>query len=126
MFAYLLSVCTSYQSQRCLLFPLMRSIFFNTCVQRSCQTIPVYTTEVEIQSKDVLDNSTQTDTQELISQTLTLDQDPSDFPGLLDFLRGVEDVVVKELVKNNKSHAFDGFEVNWEDQNETVRVFHVD
>ncbi|XP_055035133.2 cytoplasmic dynein 2 intermediate chain 2 [Misgurnus anguillicaudatus] len=87
---------------------------------RSCQTIPVYTTEAEIQSKDVLDNSTQTDPQDPIGQTLTLDRDPSDFPGLLDFLRRVEDVVLKELVKNSKSHAFDGFEVNWEDQNETV------
>ncbi|KAL0163076.1 hypothetical protein M9458_042472, partial [Cirrhinus mrigala] len=81
----------------------------------SCQTLPVHTVEAETQAKDLLDNSTQT--QDQISQTLSLDQDISGFPGLLDFLHRVEDVVIKELVKNSKSHAFDGFEVNWEDQN---------
>lgn len=88
--------------------------------QRSCQTRPVHTAEAETQATDVLDNSTQT--QDHISQTLSLDQDISSFPGLLDFLHKVEDVVIKELVKNSKSHAFDGFEVNWEDQNESVRA----
>uniref|UniRef100_A0A672L8K3 Uncharacterized protein n=1 Tax=Sinocyclocheilus grahami TaxID=75366 RepID=A0A672L8K3_SINGR len=83
---------------------------------RSCQTLPVHTAEAETQAKDVLDNSTQT--QEQISQTLSLDQNISHFPGLLDFLHRAEDVVTKELLKNSKSHAFDGFEVNWEDQNE--------
>ncbi len=89
-------------------------------VQRSCQTLPVHTAEAETQAKDVLDNSSQT--QDRIIQTLSLDQDMSLFPGLLDFLLRVEDVVIKELVKNSKSHAFDGFEVNWEDQNESVRA----
>jgi len=90
-------------------------------VQRSCQTLPVHTAEAETQAKDVLENSTQT--QDPISQTLTgLDRDISDFPGLVEFLRRVEDVVIRELVKNSKSHAFDGFEVNWEDQNKSVRA----
>ncbi len=92
-------------------------------VQRSCQTLPVHTAEAETQAKDVLDNSSQT--QDQIIQTLSLDQDMSLFPGLLDFLHRVEDVVIKELVKNSKSHAFDGFEVNWEDQNESVRALNV-
>ncbi|XP_043077407.1 WD repeat-containing protein 34 [Puntigrus tetrazona] len=95
---------------------------------RSCQTVKVHTAEAETQAKDVLDNSTQT--QEQTSQTLSLDQDISHLPGLLDFLLRVEDVVTKELVKNSKSHAFDGFEVNWEDQNESVscmyRLQHAD
>lgn len=43
-----------------------------------------------------------------------------DYTGLLSFLRRVEDAVIKELNKNWKSHAFDGFEVNWTDQDETV------
>lgn len=88
--------------------------------QRSCQTLPVDTAEVETQARDVSDNSTQT--QDQISQTLSLDRDISDFPGLLDFLHKVEDIVIKELVKNSKSHAFDGFRVNWEDQTESVRA----
>uniref|UniRef100_A0A672QYN4 WD repeat-containing protein 34-like n=1 Tax=Sinocyclocheilus grahami TaxID=75366 RepID=A0A672QYN4_SINGR len=95
---------------------------------RSCQTLPVHTAEAETQAKEVLDDSTQT--QEQISHTLSLDRDIADFPGLLDFLHKVEDIVIKELVKNSKSHAFDGFQVNWEDQNESVscmyRLQHVD
>lgn len=43
-----------------------------------------------------------------------------DYIGLLSFLQKVEDAVIKELNKNWKSHAFDGFEVNWTDQDETV------
>ncbi len=85
-------------------------VMIYTCVfhsrQRSCQTLPVHTAEAETQAKDVLDNSSQT--QDRIIQTLSLDQDMSLFPGLLDFLLRVEDVVIKELVKNSKSHAFDG------------------
>uniref|UniRef100_A0A6Q2XSR8 WD repeat domain 34 n=1 Tax=Esox lucius TaxID=8010 RepID=A0A6Q2XSR8_ESOLU len=46
------------------------------------------------------------------------------FSGLSDFLHRVEDMIVKELAKNAKSHAFDGFDVNWEDQNETVSCKH--
>lgn len=92
--------------------------------QRSCQTLPVHTAEAETQAKDVLENSTQT--QDQISQTLALDRDISDFPGLVEFLRRVEDVVIRELVKNSKSHAFDGFEVNWEDQNESVRALNAE
>lgn len=88
--------------------------------QRSCQTLPVHTAEAKTQAKDVLENSTQT--QDQVSQTLALDRDISDFPGLVEFLRRVEDVVIRELVKNSKSHAFDGFEVNWEDQKESVRA----
>lgn len=88
--------------------------------QRRCQTLPVHTAEAETQAKDVFDSSTQT--QEQISQTLSLDRDISDCPGLLDFLHRAEDIVIKELVKNSKSHAFDRFQVNWEDQNESVRA----
>lgn len=43
-----------------------------------------------------------------------------DYTGLLSFLRRVEDAVIKELNKNWKSHALDGIEVNWTDQDETV------
>ena len=43
-----------------------------------------------------------------------------DYTSLLLFLRRVEDAVIKELNENWKSRAFDGFEVNWTDQNETV------
>lgn len=44
-----------------------------------------------------------------------------DYGGLLSFLQSVEEVVIRELNKNWKSHAFDSFEVNWMDQNEAVK-----
>lgn len=43
-----------------------------------------------------------------------------DYAGLLSFLQRVEDTVITELKKNWESRAFDGFEVNWTDQNEGV------
>lgn len=43
-----------------------------------------------------------------------------DGPGLAAFLQRVEAMVVRELNKNWQSHAFDGFEVNWTEQQETV------
>lgn len=89
--------------------------------QRSCQTLPVHTTETETQAKDVSENGTQT--QDQSGQTFSLDRDLADFPGLVDFMHRAEDVVIRELVKNSKSHAFDGFEVNWEEQNESVSSF---
>ncbi|KAG9266215.1 WD repeat-containing protein 34 isoform X1 [Astyanax mexicanus] len=87
---------------------------------KSCQTKPVHSAEAESQVRCVEDSSTQTDPQEQISQ-LQLSADP---PGLVEFLRRVEGVVIRELVKNAKSHAFDGFEVNWVDQQQAVTCLH--
>lgn len=41
-------------------------------------------------------------------------------PRLAAFLRRVEAMVIRELNKNWQSHAFDGFEVNWTEQQQTV------
>lgn len=87
---------------------------------RICQTKPVRTAEAEAQVRSAHDIGTQTDPQEQIPQ-LQLSSDP---PGLEEFLSRVEDMVIRELVKNAKSHAFDGFEVNWVDQHETVTCLH--
>ncbi|GAA6083891.1 WD repeat-containing protein 34 [Tachysurus ichikawai] len=88
---------------------------------KTCQTVPVHTAEAEAQVRSVLTNSTQTDPSESPTDQLTLHLDLSDDPpGLRDFLQRVEDLVIQELVKNSKSHAFDGYEVNWTDQHETV------
>lgn len=43
-----------------------------------------------------------------------------DGPRLVAFLRRVEAMVTRELNKNWQSHAFDGFEVNWSEQQQTV------
>lgn len=75
----------------------------------------------------MLSSSTQTDPPENLTDQLTLRSDlPAELPGLRDFLHRVEDLVIQELVKNSKSHAFDGYEVNWTDQHETVRIRHAE
>lgn len=100
---------------------------FCFCSQKACQTIPVHTAESETQVRSVLSNSTQTDPPESLTDQLTLHSDLSaELPGLRDFLHRVEDLVIQELVKNSKSHAFDGYEVNWTDQHETVRIKHAE
>lgn len=43
-----------------------------------------------------------------------------DSPRLAAFLQRVEGMVIRELNKNWQSHAFDGFEVNWTEQQPTV------
>lgn len=43
-----------------------------------------------------------------------------DGPALAAFLRRVEAMVIRELNKNWQSHAFDGFEVNWTEPQQTV------
>lgn len=43
-----------------------------------------------------------------------------DTPRLAAFLRRVEAMVIRELNKNWQSHAFDGFEVNWTEPQQTV------
>lgn len=42
--------------------------------------------------------------------------------GLKNFLQQVEDTVIRQLVRNSRSHAFDGFQVNWNDPSNLVRT----
>uniref|UniRef100_A0A8D0H4V6 Dynein 2 intermediate chain 2 n=1 Tax=Sphenodon punctatus TaxID=8508 RepID=A0A8D0H4V6_SPHPU len=92
---------------------------------RGCQTGAIATAEAAAQSHSHQDAGMQTDPSEEKVQVLDLPQaGPVDYPGLLSFLQRVEEVVIKELHKNWRSHAFDGFEVNWTDQNETVSCLH--
>ncbi|XP_030842172.1 WD repeat-containing protein 34 isoform X1 [Strongylocentrotus purpuratus] len=46
-------------------------------------------------------------------------------PGLAEFMARVLPDVCKYLDENTKSHAFDGYEVDWEDENEAVTCLHV-
>lgn len=43
-----------------------------------------------------------------------------DSPRLAAFLRRVEAMVIRELNKNWQSHAFDGFEVNWTEEQQQM------
>ncbi|CAF90369.1 unnamed protein product, partial [Tetraodon nigroviridis] len=43
---------------------------------------------------------------------------------LKDFLGRVEDTLVRQLLRNSRSHAFDGFQVNWSDPSHLVSLRH--
>ncbi|KAM3874534.1 cytoplasmic dynein 2 intermediate chain 2 [Diretmus argenteus] len=93
---------------------------------RSCQTRTLHSTDAEVQTVSTATSGTQTEPQDHITEEqlqLRLNQDPEP-PGLKDFLRRVEDTVITELVKNAKSHAFDGFQVNWEEPSLLVSCLH--
>ncbi|KAM9734485.1 cytoplasmic dynein 2 intermediate chain 2 isoform 1-T1 [Menidia menidia] len=92
---------------------------------RSCQTRPVHSADVEVQTASCAQNSTQTIPQDQVTEHLCQQNCTESVPpGLLEFLLGVEDFVVEELNKNFQSHAFDGFQANWEDPSVLVSCFH--
>ncbi|NXP26086.1 WDR34 protein, partial [Scytalopus superciliaris] len=102
---------------------LWRSARSARCEAKSCQTGRIATAEAAAQSRRGRDAAVQTEQGE--GAPRDWQREPRvDYTGLLAFLRRVEDTVIKELDKNWKSHAFDGFEVNWTDQNETVLCLH--
>ncbi|MEE6525632.1 hypothetical protein FKM82_025762 [Ascaphus truei] len=91
---------------------------------RSAQTVPVTTKEASFQVYGVSVAGTQTEQKE-DQRALGMDLGPLlDYPSLGHFLQRVEGVMIKELKKNWKSHAFDGFEVNWEEQIPLVACLH--
>ncbi|KFW87773.1 WD repeat-containing protein 34, partial [Phalacrocorax carbo] len=90
---------------------------------KSCQTEKISTAETAVQSHTSRDAGVQTDQSKDAVQDFQQEVQV-DYTSLLSFLQRVEDGVVKELNKNWKSRAFDGFEVNWRDQNETVLCLH--
>lgn len=90
-------------------------------LQRGCQTRALHRAEAQVQTVSTAAASTQTeprdqDTEQLFQQN----HEQPDPPGLRDFLQRVEELVVTELVKNARSHAFDGFQVNWGDHSQPV------
>ncbi|XP_023664248.1 cytoplasmic dynein 2 intermediate chain 2 [Paramormyrops kingsleyae] len=92
---------------------------------KSCQTATLKSAEVGAQAVYRSESATQTDPHSQLSQDPHLTRHSElESPGLVDFLNRVTDVVIRELAKNSRSHAFDGFEVNWEDQNRTVLCIH--
>ncbi|EPY83299.1 WD repeat domain 34 [Camelus ferus] len=88
---------------------------------KSCQTASIATAEASAQTRKCADAEVQTEAPEPVGV-------PSvpwnDGPRLAAFLRRVEVMVTQELNKNWQSHAFDGFEVNWAEQQQTVTCLH--
>ncbi|KAI1882450.1 hypothetical protein AGOR_G00250880 [Albula goreensis] len=92
---------------------------------RGCQTLPLEMAESGVQARHRSDCGTQTDPGVHPADSPSLvNEDVSDLPGLQEFLQRVEDTVVRELAKNARSHAFDGFQVNWEERDQTVSCVH--
>ncbi|KAF7241098.1 WD repeat-containing protein 34 [Varanus komodoensis] len=91
--------------------------------EKSTQTRVISTAEAVTQSCCCRDVGIQTDVGGEPAPVLPPPV-PVDYAGLRTFLQSVEEAVIRELDKNWKSHAFDGFEVNWADQNETVTCLH--
>ncbi|XP_056289084.1 WD repeat-containing protein 34 [Pseudoliparis swirei] len=90
---------------------------------RGCQTRAVHRAEAEIQTLSATIGWTQTEP-EPQEQLLQQSHEEPDPPGLKDFLQRVEGAVIRELVSNARSHAFDGFQVDWEDQSQPVSCLH--
>uniref|UniRef100_A0A452V5K3 WD repeat domain 34 n=1 Tax=Ursus maritimus TaxID=29073 RepID=A0A452V5K3_URSMA len=90
-------------------------------VVRSCQTASIATAEKAAQTRKHVDAEVQTEAPVPVSVPPT---SPHDDPRLAAFLRRVEAMVIRELNKNWQSHAFDGFEVNWTEQQPTVTCLH--
>ncbi|NXQ31374.1 WDR34 protein, partial [Alaudala cheleensis] len=102
---------------------LWRSARSARCEAKTCQTGKISTAEAAAQSHIARDAAVQTEQSKDAVQDFQQEVQV-DYTGLLSFLQRVEDAVIKELNKNWKSHAFDGFEVNWTDQDETVLCLH--
>ncbi|NWR55263.1 WDR34 protein, partial [Bucorvus abyssinicus] len=101
---------------------LWRSARSAYCEAKSCQTGKISTAAAAVQSHTSRDVGVQTESKDAVQD---LEQEAQvDYTDLLSFLQRVEDAVIKELNKNWKSRAFDGFEVSWTDQNETVVCLH--
>uniref|UniRef100_A0A3Q3VSG8 Uncharacterized protein n=1 Tax=Mola mola TaxID=94237 RepID=A0A3Q3VSG8_MOLML len=92
---------------------------------KGCQTKAVQSAEAEVQTVSTTVSGTQTESKQQATAQLV----PQNFhgpvlPGLEDFLQRVEDTVITQLVRNARSHAFDGFHVNWEDHSHLVSCHH--
>ncbi|XP_025865228.1 cytoplasmic dynein 2 intermediate chain 2 isoform X1 [Vulpes vulpes] len=88
---------------------------------KSCQTASIATAEAAAQTWKHVDAEVQTEAPVPVG---VLPASQYDGPRLAAFLRRVEAMVIRELNKNWQSHAFDGFEVNWTEQQPTVTCLH--
>ncbi|XP_029024205.1 WD repeat-containing protein 34 [Betta splendens] len=87
---------------------------------KGCQTRDVRRAEAEVQTTSRTVGSTQTEPADQAAQPLFQAASDEAAPGLREFLRRVEDTVIRELATNAKSHAFSGFQVNWADPSQRV------
>ncbi|CAI9613575.1 unnamed protein product [Staurois parvus] len=94
------------------------------CESKSCQTQPIATGELSAQVGTVIEAGTQTEWKH-DQRALDIDLGPLlDYPDVGMFLKRVEEDMIRELKKNWRSHAFDGYEVTWEEPNSQVSCLH--
>lgn len=84
------------------------------------QTRDLETNDVAVQSIKRKHKQIQTD--EDIEEDIRLEEDDS--PELVDFINRIGPVMIHELQKNLRSHAFDGYDVNLGEENKTVTNKH--
>uniref|UniRef100_H3CBU1 Dynein 2 intermediate chain 2 n=1 Tax=Tetraodon nigroviridis TaxID=99883 RepID=H3CBU1_TETNG len=98
-----------------------RSSRLSSLETRACQTRRVHTAEAEVQTLSTAETGSQTEAGNPAAEPEDPDPDPG---GLKDFLGRVEDTLVRQLLRNSRSHAFDGFQVNWSDPSHLVSLRH--
>lgn len=91
---------------------------------KSCQTREVQSLNAEAQSVNTSNSSAQTDRDQDEQTFYQQNHDELEKPELKRFLNQVVDTTIQELVKNTKSHAFDGYEVSWSENYELVSRLH--
>ncbi|KAG3288116.1 cytoplasmic dynein 2 intermediate chain 2 [Ictidomys tridecemlineatus] len=88
---------------------------------KGCQTASIATADASVQARKQADAQVQTEAPVPVT---VLPMSQHDTSRLATFLRRVEAMVIRELNKNWQSHAFDGFEVNWTEPQQTVSCLH--
>ncbi|KAL1764844.1 WD repeat-containing protein 34, partial [Sigmodon hispidus] len=89
--------------------------------QKSCQTAGIATAEASVQARTHADAQVQTEAPEPVAVVPVSQHDTL---RLAAFLQRVEAMVIRELHNNWQSHAFDGYEVNWTEPQQTVSCLH--
>ncbi|XP_075885564.1 cytoplasmic dynein 2 intermediate chain 2 isoform X2 [Nelusetta ayraudi] len=91
---------------------------------QGCQTKALQAAEAAVQSVCSTDSGTQTEPQHGAAAAAAAGAEQLQHSGLLEFLQRVEDDVVQQLASRDRSHAFDGFNVNWEERVDGVSCLH--
>ncbi|XP_053230076.1 cytoplasmic dynein 2 intermediate chain 2 isoform X2 [Podarcis raffonei] len=94
------------------------------CEEKTTQTGAVSGSDAATQSRRARDAGVQTGDGAGFEGRPPVAPGAVDYSGLLEFLQGVEEPVCRELEKNWKSHAFDGWRVEWAEPTERISCLH--
>ncbi|KAJ3325267.1 WD repeat-containing protein 34 [Blyttiomyces sp. JEL0837] len=89
--------------------------------ERGCQTAPVYVEDAEVQSYKVYDEGVQTDPEPTSIFRLLKNVNHE---SLAAFLDRAESLMSRELLRNIRSTAFEGYSVSWEEEVHEVTCLH--